>query len=107
MTGRDIYWNCHGFIGGTNKYPLVLVDGKQRLEAIRRFFDNEIPIFGCLYKDYEDKLDSMNFLNFHVNDLKTDEEIMQWYIDLNAGGTVHTDEEIEKVEKMLEDIRSK
>jgi hypothetical protein len=102
-SSQDIYFNCANWNGNADKgSPLYLVDGKQRLQAVRRFLNNEISAFGTLYKDYEDKLDFMKctFI-FHVNDLKTYKEVLQWYIDLNAGGVAHTKDEIEKVRKML------
>ena len=37
-----------------------------------------------------------------MNDLKTEKEVLQWYIDMNAGGTSHSKEEIDRVKKMLE-----
>lgn len=40
-------------------------------------------------------------LRINVNDLKTRDEVLQWYIDINAGGTPHTKEEIERVRAML------
>jgi hypothetical protein len=42
-------------------------------------------------------------LKFNINDLKTKAEVLQWYLDFNTGGTVHSDEEITRVRKMLED----
>ena len=100
-SGRDIYFNNPTWMG-TFTGETVLVDGKQRLQAVRRFLHNEIPVFGTLHKDYEDKLPTLHcdFI-VHVNDLKTMEKVYQWYIDLNSGGTPHTDEEIEKVRKLL------
>lgn len=82
---------------------MVLVDGKQRLEAVRRFLENEIPAFGVFYNDYEDKwrLGNFDFI-IVVNNLKTRREVLQWYVDLNAGGTPHTDDEINKVHALME-----
>ena len=40
----------------------------------------------------------------NVNDLKTEKEVLQWYVDMNVGGTPHTDEEIEKVKKMIQEL---
>lgn len=34
-------------------------------------------------------------IKVNVNDLKTEKEVLQWYVDMNAGGTPHTKEEIE------------
>jgi len=102
-SARLIYFNCpHWHNGGREDF--VLVDGKQRLEACRRFMENKIPAFGYLYKDYSDKPDMLDArLRFNVNDLKTRAQVLQWYIDLNAGGVVHTTEEIEKVRRLLEE----
>lgn len=43
-------------------------------------------------------------LIFHINDLKSKKEVLQWYLDMNAGGTPHTSEEIERVKKMIEEL---
>lgn len=100
-SGRDIYFNHPGwrrdFIG-----EMVIVDGKQRLQAIRMFMDNKIRAFGSLHSEFTDcqRIFSIT-LKFHVNDLKNREDVLRWYIDFNAGGTPHTDEEIEKVRLML------
>jgi len=99
-TGRQILFNCPGFTRGRLGH-MVLVDGKQRLEAFRRFLTNEIRIFGSLYSEFEDKINHMVTMRFFVNDLKTRKEVLQWYVDLNAGGTVHTEAEIGKVRKLL------
>jgi hypothetical protein len=33
----------------------------------------------------------------HVNDLKSKKEVLTWYIEMNAGGTPHSKEEIDRV----------
>jgi len=82
---------------------MVLVDGKQRLNAVLRFLRNEIPAFGHFYREFKDKL-SMTGPSFrwHVNDLKGKKAVLNWYLELNAGGTVHTDAELDKVRTMQE-----
>lgn len=104
QSGRHLYFNCprwqDGGIGpGYKDGWYVLVDGKQRLDAVLGFLNNEFPIFGGNYfRDYSDRLTTIrtNFV-WNVNTLKTRDECLQWYIDLNTGGTVHTAEEIAKV----------
>jgi hypothetical protein len=101
QSGQVIYSNCSGW---QNRYegPYVLVDGKQRLTACLKFLDNEIPVFGNnYYKDF-DKIPRGIGLIWHVNDLKTRKEVLQWYLDLNSGGVVHTKEELEIVQNLLE-----
>lgn len=80
----------------------VCVDGLQRLTAAQRFVFNEIKVFGSYFKEFEDGirvLPQMMILN--INDLKSEKEVLQWYIDMNAGGTPHTAEEIQRVKDMI------
>lgn len=102
-SGRDIYWNQADWMNGF-KAPLYLVDGKQRLEAVRRFMSNDLPVFGGHYlKDFEGHMPQMDYtFKFHVNDLATYREVVNWYLEMNAGGTQHTDEEIAKARALLD-----
>lgn len=86
---------------------MVLVDGKQRLEAVRKFVRNELAIFdGHYLKDFENHERVLRsrgaYFEVSVNSLKTRKEVLEWYLQLNSGGVVHTAEEIEKVQKMLD-----
>lgn len=97
-------WNYEAAPSGTYK-DFVCVDGLQRITSIQRFINNEIKVFGSFYKEYEDPR-SLNTkgLIFHVNNLKTKKEVLQWYIDMNTGGTLHTAEEIKRVKKLIDDL---
>ena len=101
-SGKEILWNCAGWMRDF-RGPVYLVDGLQRITAVRKFLDNKIPAFGTSYRGYVGHLDiiSCNFI-FYVNDLSNYEDILKWYLDINDGGTVHTREEIEKVKLLLE-----
>lgn len=102
-SGKDIYFNCASFKSGIGDNAMVLVDGKQRLQAVMKFLKNELPIFGGHYlKDFKDKLRiGHHEFVIHINDLQTRKEVLQWYIDINDGGVVHTSEEIEKVRDLI------
>jgi hypothetical protein len=100
-TGREILFNCPNFTHGKTMGKMVLVDGKQRLEAFQRFFNNEIVIFGGRLSEFTDKPNFMTTMKFFINDLPTRRDVLQWYVDLNAGGTVHTDAEISRVRGMI------
>lgn len=81
---------------------MYCVDGLQRLTAMRRFLKNEIPIFGTYCNEFEDSNALYSFsLKFNVNCLQTRKDMLQWYIDMNSGGTVHSEEEINRVKKLL------
>ena len=101
-SGREILWNCAGWMKNF-KGPVYLVDGLQRITAVRKFFNNEIPAFGTLYKDFSGHLDiiSCNFI-FYVNDLDKYEDVLKWYLDINDGGTVHSEMELNRVRLLLE-----
>jgi hypothetical protein len=100
-SGKDIYWNCTSWFDGFNS-PIQLVDGLQRVTAVQRFLNNEIKVFGHFLNDFEDKPDLLKAsFKFHVNDLKTRGEVLNWYIELNDGGVVHTPEEINRVRELL------
>jgi hypothetical protein len=87
---------------------MVLIDGKQRLQAARLFMGNQLPVFGDVYrKDFRRQGKPMllfshqiNF-TFNINDLQTREEILQLYLDINTGGVVHSNDEILKVSELL------
>jgi len=81
---------------------MVCVDGLQRLTACMRFINNEIPAFEHYYKEFEGWMPLDIDLLFNVNNLKTKAEVLVWYIEFNTGGTVHTEEEINKVKMLLE-----
>ena len=100
ITSRVLYFNHPGWMGDW-KGTLVLVDGKQRLEAIRRLVGNEIKVFGSYFREFTDPL-FMPDIRINVNDLKTRAEVLQWYIDFNTGGVVHADAEIARVRDLLE-----
>jgi hypothetical protein len=63
-------------------------------------------VFGSYFEEYEDSLRLVNdaTMLLNVNDLKSEKEVLQWYVDMNAGGTPHTNEEIERVKKMIEKL---
>ncbi len=108
VSGLDVYMNCPSWAEGRMgpEYPeawFVLVDGKQRLDACLGFLNNEFPVFGSYFREFTDRprITQCNF-RWHVNDLKTREECLQWYLDLNTGGTVHTEDELSKVKGLIQ-----
>lgn len=99
-TGRVLYFNCTGWMRKWEG-PFVIVDGKQRLEAIRRFLHDEIRVFGSRHSEFTDSLRIHRTMKLHVNDLPTRAAVLQWYLEFNTGGTPHTDAEIERVRELL------
>lgn len=101
-------FNCVGWMNDF-RGPFVLVDGKQRLEAVRKFLRNELPVFGhqlvkgdgFTIRQFEDKMGWRYDFIIVVNNLDTRKKVLQWYLDINAGGVVHTTEELERVRDLL------
>lgn len=103
-SGKVIYFNCPNWPHGGIEHEFVCVDGLQRTTAILRFLNNEIPAFGVYYEDFEDSLPIECDVIVNVNNLKTKKEVLKWYLEMNEGGTPHTEEEINKVKNMLNSI---
>lgn len=104
-SARHIYFNFRGWQGGystTDKGAgeFVIVDGLQRLTAMLRFLNDELEVFGSRYSEFTDKIRHVT-LRFHINDLKTRAEVLQWYLETNGGGTPHSEEELQRVRHLL------
>lgn len=103
MGSHEIRFNCAGWMGDF-RGPFVLVDGLQRLTAVRKFLNNEIPAFGHFLHEYEDPRELMNIdFVFSVNDVSDYNDVLKWYVEMNSGGVVHTEEEINRVKDMIKD----
>lgn len=104
-SARVIYFNIGewSFNKKTDIPQMVCVDGLQRLTAILRFLHNEIPVFGHCISEYEDNIPLDHTLKFNINNLAYKKDVLKWYVEMNSGGTVHSNEEIERVKKMIEE----
>ena len=110
QSGRVIYfnkpsWRSQNDIKGYDDF--VIVDGLQRLTALLRFVDDDLPIFGNRRSQFGERIRMARCesnLKFNINNLKTKQEVLTWYLEMNTGGTVHTEAEISKVQKMLKDL---
>ncbi len=106
-TSRTIYFNSPWFAsqGKTGSYgDMVIVDGLQRLTALRAFLGGKIPAFGALIGEYEDTIlmaEAKHNLQFAINGLQTRAQVLEWYYQMNAGGVLHTPEELERVRELL------
>jgi hypothetical protein len=98
------YWRKYG-VPPEETY-VELLDGKQRLEAVRAFLRGDIKIFGARYDEFEDKLPTMDYrFRFSLCCLDSREEVLRLYLKLNAGGTPHSQQELVRVRALLEEER--
>lgn len=75
------------------------------MTAIQRFFGNELKVFGSYFREYTDTIRmTTNTVRIHVNDLQTEKEVLNWYLEMNAGGTPHSKTELARVKALLENI---
>ena len=102
-----IVFNCPGWLDSFEG-QMVLVDGKQRLQAARLFMANQLSVFNGVYRnDFVRQGKTMLRFSqeiqfvFYMNDLSTRTEILQLYLDINSGGVVHSDDELSKVKALL------
>ncbi len=79
-----------------------LLDGKQRLEAVRAFLRDEIPAFRRTKSEFLGKLNfTSHGFNWRVVDLRTRADVLKLYLALNSGGTPHQPEELQRVQGLL------
>lgn len=112
-SGNDLFLNSPSFhnrevqSGGYNDF--VLVDGLQRLTAVRAYMNNEIRAFGYYADEMEDRevyFRMGHHFSIYINSLTSEREVLQWYIEMNEGGTPHSKEEISRVKSLLKEAQS-
>lgn len=86
----------------------AILDGKQRLESVRRFLRGEIRVFpdadqpdGYTYQDIDRIRDATCFFYWRVVVCPTRADVLRLYLNINAGGTPHGPEELDRVRAML------
>lgn len=99
-SGKIIYFNHPNWMSGLDG-EFVVVDGLQRITALQRFYRNEIKAFGKYEKEFTGKPGFECGLKFNINNLKTRREVLQWYLELNSGGTPHKESELDRVREMI------
>ena len=109
-TGRDILINCYNWQSrrkGVNPNvcgPAEVLDGKQRLTSLLMFLRNEIPAFGRYRREFTGRI--RGDIVWKVVDFD-EVEVLDTYLMLNAGGTVHDPAELERVTKLRDEKRAK
>jgi len=100
--GTKLIFNHTDWDGLGDGGSFTLVDGKQRLEAVRSFLRDEFPAFGRTFSQWSGSLRlTQGRFKFQVVCLKTKAELLQLYLRINAGGTPHSAAELSRVRAML------
>lgn len=106
-SGLEIYFNCKdlNYMDKNERPILELVDGKQRIKALLGFFEGRVKPFGVSFAEFEGKMPRDYYFVIYINDLPTRADVMGWYVEMNAGGTVHSEEEISRVKALIAEVR--
>ena len=99
----ELLFNTKGNYASTSE-DFVCVDGLQRLTALLLFLDDKLPIFDGYTRSQIEGIEVLLkeiYLTFRINELLTRKAVIRWYLEINAGGTPHTREEIDRVRDLL------
>jgi hypothetical protein len=84
-----------------------ILDGKQRLSTIIKFYENKFSYKGVYYNDLS-KEDQRTFKNHTIAVAEVDEidkkDILKYFLFLNRTGKVMDKEHLDKIEKMLKEL---
>lgn len=106
--GKNITFNCPGWRSMAKNGRMEIVDGKQRLEAVRKFLRNDLHVFGYKYLEFTGKLRiTTHGFKWRVCELNKRSDLLRLYLNINAGGTPHTDRELARVRRLLEQAQEK
>lgn len=94
--------NCAEWHSGKDA-PVELLDGLQRVTAVSRFYNGEIPAFGHRLPEFSDRARMVQgSFKWRVLCLKTRADVLKQYLLMNSGCVVHSPEEIARVRALLE-----
>lgn len=105
-----IQWTCPQWddddYAGELPREMQILDGLQRLTAVRAYLSGEVRPFGYKIDDFartsfDVRTRARFYFSFAVHAFATRAEVLQHYIDINSGGTPHSEGEIERVRGLL------
>lgn len=115
-TSGRVLFNCPGWVstpgeGDIPEQTFQCIDGLQRLTAVRMFMADEITVFdGLRATDLKgspfDPSRPSYCLQIGIYEFTRRKDLLQFYLRLNAGGTVHSAEEIARVRGLLEQAQA-
>jgi hypothetical protein len=108
ISGREIYFNYPAWQRWSIKDGrMEIVDGKQRLNALLSFLRGEVLAFGILRYTDLTRLDMENLdIYININELVNKEDIVKWYLSMNTGGSVHTENDLQVAKNVLKQLQN-
>lgn len=99
---NDAEWYEDGF-------SYEILDGKQRLNTLKEFYENRFPYHGKYFSQLSHK-DRYTFQEHMISVAEvrnaSKKDILTAFLKLNRGGRVMDKKQIDKVEKMLEELNN-
>lgn len=110
-TGLSIVFVTDDWVSGEEARFLVILDGLQRLETVRRFMRGDVRIFPDAIRPNGYAVNEIGgvvrpyrlTLKVRVVEVACMADAIQTYLGFNGGGTPHTREELDRVRRLLED----
>ncbi|MES2170545.1 MAG: DUF262 domain-containing protein [Actinomycetota bacterium] len=100
--GKLLSFNRSGWLGSGPDGPYQIIDGLQRLTTARMFMHDEVTAFGQPLSKFIGRLRLHVGFKWRVYELPNRAAVLGYYLAMNAGGTPHPADEIERVRKMLD-----
>lgn len=96
--------------GWNDEFYYEILDGKQRIRAILDYYENKFAYKGKFFNELSNK-DKNHFTDYpitmaEVRDISK-KQVLKYFVKLNKHGKVMDKKQIEKVEKMIEEIENK
>lgn len=112
-----IRFNCPSWGGkksvsnGLELNSVQCIDGLQRLTAMREFVAGKFKVFGDqTFETLKGTTFDPSRIGFmwvlEMFDITSRDDLLQFYLDINSGGVVHSDEELTRVRGLLADARA-
>src|SRR5690606_36625613 len=115
-SGLTIVMNCPDFGGNPQAQDshlngMVCVDWLQRLTAILDYMDGKFKILhdidGGVDVDYFNNTAfsfKSRYIAIQIHTMQYRKDVLNYYLSINKRGTPHSTEEIERIERMVEDL---
>lgn len=99
------HWDLHDYAGDLPR-EMQILDGLQRLTAVREFMAGRVLAFGLPIEGFEGtsfdaRRRTQYRFRFEVHTFTRRADLLQHYLDINAGGTPHGAAELDRVRALL------
>lgn len=80
---------------------MTIIDGLQRLTTVLMFVEDKLEVFGQVCSQFGSLRLCPVSLKFAISSIIDEKELVEWYLRLNSAGTIHTEEELQRVKSRL------